>query len=254
MMGRLPFMAGNWKMNKTTGEAIDLVRELKAAISGVKGVEVAVAPPFTALYAVCKELEGSSIRLAAQNLYWEEKGAFTGEVSPLMLKEVGCHYVIIGHSERRQFFGETDETVNRRIKAALAQGLKVIFCIGETLKEREEGKTFSVIERQVEDGLKNLSDKEMKNMVTAYEPVWAIGTGKTATPGQAEEVHRFIRGKIEKLYPREVSEEIRIQYGGSVTPENIKGLMEQANIDGALVGGASLKAESFSKIVRFKEL
>ena len=254
MMGRLPFMAGNWKMNKTTGEAIDLVRELKAAISGVKGVEVAVAPPFTALYAVCKELEGSSIRLAAQNLYWEEKGAFTGEVSPLMLKEVGCHYVIIGHSERRQFFGETDETVNRRIKAALAQGLKVIFCIGETLKEREEGKTFSVIERQVEDGLKNLSDKEMKNIVIAYEPVWAIGTGKTATPGQAEEVHRFIRGKIEKLYSREVSEEIRIQYGGSVTPENIKGLMEQANIDGALVGGASLKAESFSKIVRFKEL
>jgi triosephosphate isomerase (TIM) len=254
MMGRLPFMAGNWKMNKTTGEAIDLVRELKAAISGVKGVEVAVAPPFTALYAVCKELEGSSIRLAAQNLYWEEKGAFTGEVSPLMLKEVGCHYVIIGHSERRQFFGETDETVNRRIKAALAQGLKVIFCIGETLKEREEGKTFSVIERQVEDGLKNLSDKEMKNIVIAYEPIWAIGTGKTATPGQAEEVHRFIRGKIEKLYSQEVSEEIRIQYGGSVTPENIKGLMEQANIDGALVGGASLKAETFSKIVRFKEL
>jgi triosephosphate isomerase (TIM) len=254
MMGRLPFMAGNWKMNKTTGEAIDLVRELKAAISGVKGVEVAVAPPFTALYAVCKELEGSSIRLAAQNLYWEEKGAFTGEVSPLMLKEVGCHYVIIGHSERRQFFGETDETANRRIKAALAQGLKVIFCIGETLKEREEGKTFSVIERQVEDGLKNLSDKEMENIVIAYEPIWAIGTGKTATPGQAEEVHRFIRGKIEKLYSQEVSEEIRIQYGGSVTPENIKRLMEQANIDGALVGGASLKAESFSKIVRFKEL
>ena len=253
-MGRLPFMAGNWKMNKTTGEAIDLVRGLKAAISGVKGVEVAVAPPFTALYAVCKELEGSSIRLAAQNLYWEEKGAFTGEVSPLMLKEVGCHYVIIGHSERRQFFGETDETANRRIKAALAQGLKVIFCIGETLKEKEEGKTFLVIERQVEDGLKNLSDKEMKNIVIAYEPIWAIGTGKTATPGQAEEVHRFIRGKIEKLYSQEVSEEIRIQYGGSVTPENIKGLMEQANIDGALVGGASLKAESFSKIVRFKEL
>lgn len=254
-MGRLPFMAGNWKMNKTVGEAIDLIRELKAGISGVKGVEVAVAPPFTALYAVRKELEGSSIRLAAQNLYWEEKGAFTGEVSPLMLKEVGCHYVIIGHSERRQFFGEIDETVNRRIKAALTQGLKVIFCIGETLKEREEGKTFPVIERQVEGGLKSLSDKEMKDMVIAYEPVWAIGTGKTATPGQAEEVHRFIRERIEKLYSREVSEEIiRIQYGGSVTPENIKGLMEQPNIDGALVGGASLKAESFSKIVRFKEL
>ena len=253
-MGRLPFMAGNWKMNKTVGEALDLVRELKAATSGVKDVEVAVAPPFTALYAIRKEFEGSSIHLAAQNLYWEEKGAFTGEVSPLMLKEVGCHYVIIGHSERRQFFGETDETVNRRIRAALAQGLKVIFCIGETLKEREEGKTFSVIERQLEGGLKGLGDQEMTNMVIAYEPVWAIGTGKTATPEQAEEVHRFIRGKIEKLYSREVSEGIRIQYGGSVTPENVKGLMNQPNIDGALVGGASLKAEFFSKIVRFKEL
>ncbi len=253
-MGRLPFMAGNWKMNKTVGEALDLVRELKASLSGIKAVEIAVAPPFTALYAIHKELEGSPIHLAAQNLYWEEKGAFTGEISPLMLKEIGCHYVILGHSERRQFFGETDETVNRRVKAALVQGLKVIFCIGEMLKEREEGKTFSVIERQVEGGLKGLGDQEMKNMVVAYEPVWAIGTGKTATPEQAEEVHRFIRGKLEKLYSREVSEEIRIQYGGSVTPENIKGLMNQPNIDGALVGGASLKADSFSKIVRFKEL
>jgi triosephosphate isomerase len=253
-MGRVPFIAGNWKMNKTVKEAIDLVRELKATISGVKGVEVAVAPPFTALYAVRKELEGSTIRLAAQNLYWEEKGAYTGEISPPMLKEVGCDYIIIGHSERRQFFGETDETVNRRIKAALTQGLEVIFCIGETLKEREEGKTFSVIERQLEGGLKGLGDQEMRNMVIAYEPVWAIGTGKTATPEQAEEVHRFIRTKIEKLYSRGISEGIRIQYGGSVTPENIKGLMNQANIDGALVGGASLKAESFSKIVRFKEL
>ena len=253
-MERLPFIAGNWKMNKTVGEALDLVRELKASLSGVKAVEIAVAPPFTALYAIHKELEGSPIHLAAQNLYWEEKGAFTGEISPLMLKEIGCHYVILGHSERRQFFGETDETVNRRVKAALVQGLKVIFCIGEILKEREEGKTFSVIERQVEGGLKGLGDQEMKNMVVAYEPVWAIGTGKTATPEQAEEVHRFIRGKLEKLYSREVSEEIRIQYGGSVTPENIRGLMNQPNIDGALVGGASLKADSFSKIVRFKEL
>ena len=241
-------------MNKTVGEALDLVRELKASLSGVQGVEVAVAPPYTALYAVHKELVGSSIHLAAQNLYWEEKGAFTGEVSPLMLKEVGCHYVIIGHSERRQFFGETDETVNRRIKAALAQSLKVIFCIGETLKEREEGKTFPVMERQVDGGLRGLGEREMKNMVIAYEPVWAIGTGKTATPEQAEEVHRFIRGRLEKLYSRGVSEDIRIQYGGSVTPENVQGLMTQPNIDGALVGGASLKAESFSKIVRFKEL
>jgi len=253
-MARLPFIAGNWKMNKTVGEALDLVRELKTAISGVKGVEVAVAPPFTALYAVHKELEGSSIRLAAQNLYWEEKGAFTGEISPLMLKEVGCQYVIIGHSERRQFFGETDEAVNRRIKAALGQGLRVIFCIGETLRDREEGKTFSLIEKQMDGGLKGLDGQGMGEMVIAYEPVWAIGTGKTATPEQAEEVHRFIRGKIEKFYSREVSEKIRIQYGGSVTPENIRSLMNQPDVDGALVGGASLKAESLSKIVRFKEM
>ncbi len=253
-MGRLPFIAGNWKMNKTVGEAVDLVRELKTALAGVKGVEVAVAPPFTALFAVRKEIEGSPIRLAAQNLYWEEKGAFTGEISPVMLKEVGCHYVIVGHSERRQFFGETDETVNRRIKTALGHGLKVIFCIGETLQEREGGKTFSVIERQIGGGLKGLGEPEMKNVVIAYEPVWAIGTGKTATPEQAEEVHGFIRSKLEKLYSREVSEETRIQYGGSVTPENVRGLMDKPNIDGALVGGASLKTDSFSKIVRFKEL
>ncbi len=253
-MARLPFIAGNWKMNKTVGEALDLVRELKGAVSGVKEVEVAVAPPFTSLHVVHKELEGTSIRLAAQNLYWEEKGAFTGEISPLMLKEVGCQYVIIGHSERRQFFGESDETVNRRIKAALAQGLRVIFCVGETLRDREEGKTFPLIEKQMEGGLKGLDGQGMGEMVIAYEPVWAIGTGKTATPEQAEEVHRFIRSKIQKLYSREVSEKIRIQYGGSVTPENIRSLMNQPDVDGALVGGASLKAESFSKIVRFKEM
>ncbi len=253
-MRRLPFIAGNWKMNKTVGEAIDLVRQLKGSISEVREVEVAVAPPFTALYAVFKEVEGSPIRLAAQNLFYEEKGAYTGEVSSLMLKAVGCHYVIIGHSERRQFFGETDETVSRRIKAALGQGLKSIFCVGETLKEREEGKTFSVIERQMEGGLKNLGEKEFENIVIAYEPVWAIGTGMTATPQQAEEVHRFIRKKVEILYSRETAEGVRIQYGGSVTPENIKGLMVQEDIDGALVGGASLKAETFLKIVRFKEM
>lgn len=253
-MGRMPFIAGNWKMNKTVGEAVDLVRQLKASISGLEGVEVAVAPPFTALYAVGKELEGSSIRLAAQNLFWEEKGAYTGEVSPPMLKELGCQYAILGHSERRQFFGETDETVNRKMKAALGQDLKVIFCIGETLKEREGGKTFSVIERQITGGLKDIGKEEMKRIVVAYEPVWAIGTGKTATPEQAEEVHRFIREKLEKLYSRGIAEEVRIQYGGSVTPENVKGLMNQKNIDGALVGGASLKSDTFSKIVRFREM
>jgi triosephosphate isomerase (TIM) len=254
MMGRLPFIAGNWKMNKTVAEACDLVRELKAAIAGIEGVEVAIAPPFTALYAVRQELQDSAIHLAAQNFFWEEKGAYTGEVSPAMLKEVGCRYVIIGHSERRQLFSETDETVNRRIKAALGHGLKPIFCVGETLREREEGQTFPVIERQVEGGLKGIGEEGAKDLVVAYEPVWAIGTGKTATPQQAEEVHRFIREKIERIYSRQVSEGIRIQYGGSVTPENIKGLMDQRDIDGALVGGASLKSETFSRIVRFKEI
>jgi triosephosphate isomerase len=253
-MERLPFIAGNWKMNKTVEESLDLVRQLKATLSNIVGVEVAVAPPFTALYAISQELKGSFIRLAAQNLFYEEKGAFTGEISPLMLKEIGCQYVIIGHSERRQFFGETDETVNRRIKAALGQGVKPIFCVGETLKEREEGKAFSVIEKQVEGGLRGIGKEEVKNIVMAYEPVWAIGTGKTATPEQAEEVHRFIRERLERFYSREIAEGIRIQYGGSVTPENIKGLMRQENIDGALVGGASLKSETFSKIVRFKEM
>ncbi len=253
-MERLPFIAGNWKMNKTVEESLDLVRQLKATLSSIVGVEVAVAPPFTALYAISRELKGSFIGLAAQDLFYEEKGAFTGEISPLMLKEIGCQYVIIGHSERRQFFGETDETVNRRIKAALGHGVRPIFCMGETLKERDEGKAFSVIERQVEGGLRSIGEEEMKDIVIAYEPVWAIGTGKTATPEQAEEVHRFIRKKLEGLYSRRIAERIRIQYGGSVTPENIKGLMSQENIDGALVGGASLKSETFSKIVRFKEM
>lgn len=251
---RLPFIAGNWKMNKTVAEAVDLVKQLKALLSGVEGVGVAVAPPFTALSAVRKELEGSPIQLAAQNLFWEEKGAFTGEIAPIMLKEVGCHYVILGHSERRQFFGETDETVNRKVRATLNQDLKVIFCIGETLKEREEGRTFAVIEKQVPGGLKDIPKEEMRNLVIAYEPVWAIGTGKTATPEQAEEVHRFIRKTLLELYSKEIAERVRIQYGGSVTPENIKGLMAQENIDGALVGGASLKSETFSKIVRFREM
>jgi len=253
-MARIPLMAGNWKMNKTVEESVDLVKQLKAAIAGVKGVEVAVAPAFTALYAVSKELKDSTVRLAAQNMFWEEKGAFTGEVSPLMLKEVGCAYVIIGHSERRQFFGETDEKVNRRMKMVIAHGMKPIFCIGEMLKEREENRTFSVVERQIEGGLKDIKENEVKTMVIAYEPVWAIGTGKTATPQQAEEVHRFIRQKLERLYSQGVAEAMRVQYGGSVTPENVKGLMDQEDIDGALVGGASLKSDSFSRIVRFREI
>jgi triosephosphate isomerase len=253
-MGRLPFIAGNWKMNKTVEEALDLVRGLKVHLKGIEDVEVAIAPPFTALYAISQELKGSSILLASQNLFWEEKGAFTGEISPVMLKEINCRYAIIGHSERRQYFGETDETVNRRIKAAFNHGLKVIFCIGETLQEREGGLTFSVVERQLGGGLKEVEEKAIEKIVIAYEPVWAIGTGKTATPEQAEEVHQFIRQKLERFYSKRISEGIRIQYGGSVTPESIKGLMDQGNIDGALVGGASLNAETFSGIVRFKEI
>jgi triosephosphate isomerase len=253
-MGRLPLMAGNWKMNKTVEEAVDLAKQLKVAVSGVEGVEVAIAPPFTALHAVKKELQGFLLHLAAQNVFWEEKGAFTGEVSPLMLREIGVEYVIIGHSERRQLFGETDETVNRRIKTVLAQGMKPIFCVGETLKDREEGKTFSVIERQLEGGLKGMGERDVEKMVIAYEPVWAIGTGRTATPQQAQEVHQFIRQKLAKLFSGAIAENVRIQYGGSVTPENVKGLMEQRDIDGALVGGASLKSDTFAKIVRFKEI
>jgi triosephosphate isomerase len=253
-MARLPFIAGNWKMNKTTGEAVELVKQLKASLSGVAGVEVAVAPPFTALQAVQKELEGSSIRLAAQNLFWEEKGAYTGEISPLMLKELGCRYVIIGHSERRQFFGETDEAVNKRMRAALHQGLNPILCIGETLKEREEERAFAVIGKQLQGGLRGITEEEMEKVVMAYEPVWAIGTGKTATPEQAEEVHQFIRRSLRDFYPGGIAEGIRIQYGGSVTPDNVKGLMSQKDIDGALVGGASLRPDTFSKIVRFKEI
>ncbi|MEI9475547.1 MAG: triose-phosphate isomerase [Deltaproteobacteria bacterium] len=253
-MGRIPVIAGNWKMNKTVDEAVELVKQLKTLISGAGGVEVIVAPPFTALSAVQKELKDSLIHLAAQNLFWEEKGAFTGEVSPSMIREVGCEYVIIGHSERRQLFGETDESVNRRIKAALGQGLKPIFCIGEILKEREDGKTFSVIKRQIEGGLNGLGEKEVLTITIAYEPVWAIGTGRTATPQQAQEVHHFIRETLGRLYSKDLADKIRIQYGGSVTPENVKGLMDQQDIDGALVGGASLKAETFSRIVRFKEI
>ncbi len=253
-MARKPFIAGNWKMNKTVAEALDLVRGLKTSLKDMADVEVAVAPPFTALYPVAQELKGSLIALAGQNLFWEEKGAFTGEVSPVMLREVGCRYVIIGHSERRQYFGETDETINRKIKAAFQSGLNVIFCIGETLEEREGGMTFSIVERQLEQGLTGIDEKKVEAMVIAYEPVWAIGTGKTATPEQAEEVHQLIRKKMESLYSRSLSESIRIQYGGSVTPENIRGLMAQPDIDGALVGGASLNIESFSRIVRFKEM
>lgn len=232
-------------------EAKALVQSLKDLVKDVTNVEIVVCPPFISLHAVKDMLAGSRIGLGAQNLYWEKSGAFTGEVSAPMLKSVGCTYVIIGHSERRTYFGETDETVNKRIFAALAEGLKPIVCIGETLEEREAGKTFEVIKRQVEGGLANLSVEQMATVVIAYEPVWAIGTGKTATPAQAQEVHAFIRKLLNDIFGQTTAEATRIQYGGSVKPDNAAELMAQPDIDGALVGGASLKADSFEKIIKY---
>ncbi len=249
---RKPIIAGNWKMNKTTVEACDLVRKIAYAVVDVKDREVVIAPPFTAMHALNDTVRDTNIVLAAQNMHWEDKGAFTGEISAEMLLDLGCKYVIIGHSERRQYFGETDETVNKKLRQALNKGLLPIVCVGETLKEREAGKANEVIERQIAGGLKGVTAAEMQKVVVAYEPVWAIGTGKTATPDQANEIHSFIRKKIEIAYGKQTAESLRIQYGGSVTPENVSSLMAMPDIDGALVGGASLKPESFAALVSFK--
>ena len=250
MKMRKLIIAGNWKLNKTSLEAIDLVNGFKRDLGDITEVDVVVCPPFTALSDVREALSDSNIALGAQDLYWEDAGAFTGEISAPMLKDIGVQYVIIGHSERRQFFAETNETVNKKIKAALKSGLTPIVCIGETLQEREAGKTFSVIEKQCRESLANFSVKEMGTMVLAYEPVWAIGTGKTATSQQAQEVHKFIRGLLLKFHGKALAEQLRIQYGGSVKPENITELVMQEDIDGALVGGASLQHDSFVKIVK----
>jgi triosephosphate isomerase len=249
---RKPIIAGNWKMNKTTAEARDLATKLIPLVSGAKDREIVLAPTFTALQTVSEAIKGANMVLSAQNLFWEEKGAFTGEISAEMLLDLGCKYVIIGHSERRQYFGETNETVNKKVRQALKKGLLPIVCLGEVLSEREEGKAFDVIDRQITGALKGVTAAEMANIVIAYEPVWAIGTGKTATPDQANEIHAFIRKKIKTLYGEEVSEGLRIQYGGSVTPENVSALMAKPDIDGALVGGASLKPESFAALVNFQ--
>jgi triosephosphate isomerase len=240
-------------MNNNCAQSVELVRQLMELVSKSSGVDIVVAPPYTALRSVATVLKGSSIGLAAQNIFWEETGAFTGEIGPAMLTDVGCTHVIIGHSERRQYFNETDETVNKRIKAALKTSLISIVCIGETLAEREDEKTLSVIERQVTEGLRGVVPDEMERVIIAYEPVWAIGTGKTATPEQAQEVHHFIRELIAKIYSKRISEQVRILYGGSVKPANSNSLMEQEDIDGALVGGASLKADSFAGIINFKK-
>ncbi len=247
---RKVIIAGNWKLNKTSREAIVLVEELKREVSSVDTVDIVVCPPFTSLDAVSEVVMESNISLGAQNIYWQDAGAFTGEVSGPMLKDLDVQYVIIGYSEHRQFFGETNETVNKRIKAALAHGLTAIGCAGENLAEREGNKTFDVIKNHCEGSLAGLTANEMLKLVIAYEPVWAIATGKTATPEQAQEVHPYIRNLLDKLFNKEVAQSVRIQYGGSVTPENIAILIAKPDIDGALVGGASLKAPSFAAIVK----
>ena len=249
-MMRKKIIAGNWKMHKNALEAVDLVTQLKRELSDITEVDIVVCPPFTALSDVSDILTESNIGLGAQNLYWDDSGAFTGEVSGPMLKTLNVEYVIIGHSERRQFFGETDATVNKRLRAALRNDLIPIVCIGENLAEREANKTFDVVRSQCEGSLAGFNDEELENLVIAYEPVWAIGTGKNATPAQAQEVHHFIRGLLKKQFGEKSALRTRIQYGGSVKPENTAELMAQPDIDGALVGGASLKHDSFSQIVK----
>ena len=246
---RQPVIAGNWKMYKNVAEARALARGLRAATSGVSGREIVLCPPFTALTAVLEELKGSSIAVGGQNAHWEKQGAYTGEIAAGMLADLGCRYAIVGHSERRQYFAETDTTVNKRMQAVIAAGLTPIVCVGETLQEREANQTFTVIERQMKESAKGVADPAA--IVIAYEPVWAIGTGKTATPAQAQEVHAFIRQLYGKMYSAAAAASVRILYGGSVKPDNMATLMGQPDIDGGLVGGASLDVESFAKIIRY---
>ncbi|MFZ4855325.1 MAG: triose-phosphate isomerase [Desulfuromonadaceae bacterium] len=248
---RKPVIAGNWKLFKTIAESVALVTELKPLVADNQSVEIVVAPVFTSLSRVSDAIKGSNINMASQNCYWEEEGAFTGEVAPKLLKDAGCSHAIIGHSERRQYFGETDLTVNKKTRAVLEAGLTAIVCVGESLAERESDRTFNVIEAQITGGLDGLAEEAFAHIVIAYEPVWAIGTGKTASDDQAQEVHAFIRQLIARLFSQPVADAVRILYGGSVKPDNVKGLMTQPDIDGALVGGASLKAESFAAIVNF---
>ncbi|MBE7415874.1 MAG: triose-phosphate isomerase [Deltaproteobacteria bacterium] len=250
----LPLIAGNWKMNMDIDQGAALVFRLRDLLRNVQAVEIVIAPPFTSLHHLNHLLADSGIKLAGQDLFWEKSGAYTGEISGEMLKSTGCKYVIVGHSERRQLFGETDETVRRKVVAALRHGLKPIVCVGETLDEREAGKTLSRVRTQVSGALSGLAGSAMKEVTIAYEPVWAIGTGKTAKSQEAEEVHNFIRELLHELFDRESVRNVRIIYGGSVKPDNIDELMAQPNIDGALVGGASLKAEDFARIAGFQRL
>ena len=254
MPERTPLIAGNWKMNLGLEESAGLIRAVSETLRDLEGVDVLVAPPFTSLPAVKKAIGDAGILLAGQNMHWETSGAFTGEISPGMLREAGCSHVILGHSERRSLFKETNEEINLKVGAAIIAGLVPIVCIGETLDEREGGRTFEVVKEQLEGSLKNfLEEKSMPpTTLLAYEPVWAIGTGRTATPEQAQEVHEFIRGWIGQSFDQDTAERVRILYGGSVKPDNAADLMSRPDIDGALVGGASLKADSFIPIIRFK--
>lgn len=252
MSKRIPLLAGNWKMHCNRAEARALAEGVKNAIAGVKDRQVLFAPPFTSLTTVAEAIAGSDIFLAGQNLHWEPKGAFTGEVSATMLRDVGCTHVIIGHSERRQLFGETDESVNRKLKAARAAELVPIVCVGESLAQREAGQTLELVGNQVRNALLGLDPAAIASLVIAYEPVWAIGTGKVATPEQAQEVHAMIRNKLSEVGTPAAGEACRILYGGSVKPDNIDILMAQPDIDGALVGGASLEVDSFVRIIRFQ--
>jgi triosephosphate isomerase len=248
---RTPVIAGNWKMHKTMEEARSLARAVKAGAAEVTSCQIVMAPPFTALAAVGEEIRSSRLILAAQNVHWEAKGACTGEVSISMLEDVGCGMVIVGHSERRQYFGETDGTVNRRVRALVQSKLQAIVCIGETLAQREAGNYHQVITQQLAGGLDGLTHQTLLRIILAYEPVWAIGTGRTASPEMAQEVHGTIREWLSQKFGREAAQQVRILYGGSVKPDNIADLMRQTDIDGALVGGACLEAESFLRIIRY---
>ncbi|AWB28964.1 triose-phosphate isomerase [Clostridium botulinum] len=247
---RTAIIAGNWKMNKTVKEAVELVKELKPLVKDAK-CDVVVCPTYVCLPAVLEEVKGSNIKVGAQNMHFEESGAYTGKIAPKMLEELGVHYVIIGHSERRQYFNETDETVNKKVKKAFEHNLIPIVCCGESLEEREGNITEKVLEGQIKVGLKELSKEQVEKLVIAYEPIWAIGTGKTATDEQANETIGYIRTVVKAMYGESVADKIRIQYGGSVKPGTIKAQMAKEEIDGALVGGASLKAEDFAAIVNY---
>jgi len=246
---RKTIIAGNWKMNKTLREGQELAIALRRELYQIEDVDIVVCPPYTLLAYLADALETSNILIGAQDVYWQDEGAFTGEVSPVMLKDIGCKFVIIGHSERRAYFGETNESVNNKIKASLRHDLTPIVCVGETLSERESGQTFKVLDDHIENGLKGITDTDILKIVIAYEPVWAIGTGKTATSQQAQEAQKYIRDLLRKMY-NDIADTVRIQYGGSVKPENITELMREPDVDGALVGGASLKVETFVEIVK----